>query len=164
MTSIFIQSLADYNAGRIIGQWVDVTDMNQDDLWNAIKEVLAMSKEPFAEEYEIADYDGFYGLTPCMTKVLHVSQCLKQYGEAYAIYARHVGEQYATPERFEEAYCGEWSSFLDYAENLFEESYMYEVPDNIRSYIDYEKFSRDLINDYFYGQSENYNVHVFRCI
>lgn len=50
MTSIFIQSLADYNAGRIVGKWVDVSGMDSSDLWDAINEVLAMSEEENAEE------------------------------------------------------------------------------------------------------------------
>lgn len=55
MTQVFIQSLADYNAGRIIGNWVDVTDMDESDLQDAINEVLAQSKEEIAEEWMIAE-------------------------------------------------------------------------------------------------------------
>lgn len=165
MTSIFIQSIADYNAGRIIGKWVDVTDMTQDDLWEAINEVLAMSKEPNAEEYEIADYDGFYHLRPYADRVLEVAKALNEHGEAYALYTHHVGEMSATQERFDDAYCGQWSSFLDYATALFDELYLDTIPDSIRFYIDYEAFARDLeINDYFWEKSQDLKVHIFRHI
>ena len=165
MTEVFIQSIADYNAGRIIGEWVDVSGMNTDDLWNAINEILAQSKEDNAEEWEIADYDGFYGLTPCsVEKIIELSQAITEHGAAYAIYASYVGESYASIEGFEDSYCGEWESFEDYAEQLFDECYLHEVPESIRFYIDYEAFTRDLAMDYHYDAESYGKVHVFRCI
>ena len=97
MTKVFIQSLADYNSGRIVGKWIDVSSMKEkDELFDAVQEVLALSHEPNAEEYEIADYDGFYGLKPCFSRLLQVAQALGEHGEAYAAYASHIGEDYAT--------------------------------------------------------------------
>lgn len=166
MTSVFIQSLADYNAGRIVGRWVNVSEMSIDDLWNAINEVLVLSKEEVAEEWEIADYDGFYGLEPISPeKIIETAQALTEHGEAYAIYAEHVGECDATVKGFEESYSGTWDSFKDYATELFDECYLHEVPESIRFYIDYDAFARDLeINDYFYERGSDGKNHVFRHV
>lgn len=59
---------------------------------------------------------------------------------------------------FEDSYCGEHDSEAAYAEELFDECYLHEVPESVRSYIDYEKFARDLfITDYYFA-----NGFVFR--
>jgi antirestriction protein len=59
---------------------------------------------------------------------------------------------------FEDAYCGEYESEVAYAEELFDECYMHDVPENVRHYIDYEKFARDLfLSDYYFT-----NGFVFR--
>ncbi|ELS02724.1 antirestriction protein [Xenococcus sp. PCC 7305] len=163
MTSIFIQSLADYNAGRIVGRWVELEDLDKDGLWDAIKEILAMSQEPLAEEWEIADYDGFYGLSPSISQVLEIANLLSKHGEAYAIYAQYIGEDYAAEEGFEESYCGEWESFRDYADDLFDQLYLYELPDHLHFYIDYEAFARDLSMDYHHDQGSDGKIHIFRC-
>ena len=163
MRKIFIQSIADYHAGRIVGQWIDLDGMIQDDLWDAVKAILAMSKESNAEEWEIADYDGFYGLTPCFTHVLEIARLLDEHGEAYALYAEWVGESYADEGGFEESYCGVWKSFLTYASDLFDELYIPDIADNLRFYIDYEAWARDLqIDDYYWDVDSNSKVHVFR--
>ena len=53
MTQVFIQSLADYNAGRIVGDWVDVTDMEESDLQDAINEVLSQSEEEISRRVDV---------------------------------------------------------------------------------------------------------------
>jgi|GEM_PF-3108197 len=164
MTSVFIQSLADYNAGRIVGEWVDVTDMGENDLWDAINKVLSQSKEEYAEEWEIADYDGFYQLTPMsVEKIIELAKAINEHGEPYAIYTSYVGECYATTEGFDDSYYGSWDSFKDFAENLFDECYLHQVPESIRFYIDYDAFARDLGMDYHHDRSSDGQTHVFRC-
>lgn len=53
--------------------------------------------------------------------------------------------------------CADWeygealirySYFKNYAEELFDDCYASEIPENLRSYIDYEAFARDLKFDY----------------
>ena len=162
MTSLFIQSLADYNAGRIVGKWVDVSGMDADALLEAIQEVLSMSQEANAEEWEFADYDGFYGLTPTsIEKVVEVAEAIAQHGEPYAIYARNIGEEYATESGFEDSYQGAWDSFLEYATNLFDECYIHDIPENLRFYIDYELFARDLKMDCYHDRDIYGKTHVF---
>jgi antirestriction protein len=164
MTSIFIQSLADYNAGRIVGKWVDVSGMDTSSLWDAINQVLAMSSEENPEEWEIADYDGFYGLSPTsLERVIEVAEAINHHGEPYAIYARYVGEKYATESGFEDSYQGAWDSFLEFATDLFDECYLHDIPENIRFYVDYEQFARDLEMDYHHDRASDGKIHIFSC-
>lgn len=53
---------------------------------------------------------------------------------------------------FEDAYVGEYDSEKAFAEELFDECYLHEIPDFARNYIDYDAFARDLFlgGDYVY--------------
>lgn len=77
--------------------------------------------------------------------------------EAAAAYLDNVGSW--DQGSFEDVYCGEYDSEEAYAEELFDKCYLQEIPENLRYYIDYEKFARDLFRggDYFFA-----NGYVFR--
>ena len=61
---------------------------------------------------------------------------------------------------FEDAYQGKWNSEEDFAEYIFNECYcdsLRHMPDNIRNYIDYKAFARDIFaSDYSFEDG-----HVF---
>ena len=61
-------------------------------------------------------------------------------------------------DTFRDQYCGEWDSETAYAEQLFDELYLHDIPSYARSYINYEAFARDLFR-YDYDYIEGY---VFR--
>ena len=166
MPSIYLYVLADYNAGAMVGDWIDVNNLDADELQKACERIRAKSKAMNPEELAIADYDGFYGLTPCLSNVIEIARRIDEHSEAYALYALHVGEDYADDDNFEEAYCGAYDDFRDYADELFDECYLHDVPDAIRYYIDYQKFADDLIygGDYFTEKGEGGTVHVFRSL
>jgi hypothetical protein len=166
MTSIYIYVLADYNAGEMIGDWVNVSHGDPKQLEQDCQRIREKSKASNPEELAIADYNGFYGLSPALSDVIETAQRLERYGEAYAYYALHVGEDYADEENFEQAYCGAYESFREYADQLFDECYLYDVPERIRYYIDYQKFADDLIysGDYFTEKGEKGEIHVFRSL
>lgn len=50
-------------------------------------------------------------------------------------------------DEFVDAYRGHYSSFMDYATELFDETM--DVPDHLAAYIDYEAWARDLSYDYW---------------
>jgi antirestriction protein len=61
---------------------------------------------------------------------------------------------------FEDAYQGEYGSFLEYATQIFDELYAHDIPEYIQGYIDYEAFARDLEAEGYYIESG----HVFRPV
>ena len=74
----------------------------------------------------------------------------EEHPDAFRAYASDVGFEFAA-ESFEEAYCGEWDSERAYAEELFNELYLHEMPDHLARYIDYDALARDLFTgDYVY--------------
>jgi antirestriction protein len=161
-----VRRITSYNAGKLHGKWIDC-DQDSDIIWEEIREMLKESPEPIAEDWAIHDYENFGDLRISeyadIEKVAECAQLLEKHGLAFAAYASYVGEDYATEESFEDAYCGEWDSEKAYAEDLFDECYAHDIPENLRFYMDYEAFARDLfIGDCFSIDSGNGTVYVFR--
>ncbi|HWZ23392.1 MAG TPA: antirestriction protein ArdA [Cytophagaceae bacterium] len=161
---IYVACLAAYNNGHLHGEWIEA-NQDAEAISDQIKEMLAKSPIAGAEEWAIHDYEGFCGLRlseyESIENVAEMAAMIKEHGEAWAKFAEYEGIEYATVERFEEAYAGEWVSEEDFAESLAEETM--EIPQHLAFYIDYEKLARDLfINDYFSADSENCKVYVFR--
>ena len=161
---IYVACLAAYNNGFLHGQWIEA-NQDAEDIHAEIQNMLGTSPVLGAEEWAIHDYEGFEGLHLSeyedIEKVAEIAGFIEEYGEAWALYAEHVGLEYATKESFEDANQGEWDSEEDFAEDLAAETM--EIPDHLRFYIDYEKFARDLfINDYFSADGANCKVYVFR--
>ena len=168
---VYIASLSDYNAGRLHGKWFDVTDFaDGDDLYAAVKEqVLDTSPEPIAEEWAIHDYEGFgdYRISEyeSFDAVVDLANAIEEHGPQFIAYIAHVGGlEYA--ENFEEAYCGQWDSEQDYAEELVDDLGYLADQDFLATYFDYEKFTRDLfMSDYFSVDAGLGNgVYVFRHV
>ncbi len=161
---IYVACLAAYNNGYLHGQWIEA-NQDKDDIYSEIQKMLSKSPIPNSEEWAIHDYEGFMGLrlseSEDIATVAEIAVMLEEHGEAWAKFAEYEGVEYATLERFEEAYAGQWDSEEDFAEDLANETM--EIPKHLEYYIDYEKLARDLfINDYFSAEGSGYKVHVFR--
>jgi antirestriction protein len=162
---IYVACLAAYNAGYLHGEWIDAAQ-DTDSLNAAVQQILNESPIPLAEEWAIHDYEGFGDIRIAeyegLSEVSRLAMLIEEHGEAFTAYAAHVGADTATEESFLDAYCGHWESELAYAEHLFDELYLYEIPEHVRYYIDYEAFSRDLfIDGYSSVRSSDYGVYVF---
>lgn len=150
---IYVASLADYNAGRLHGRWIEAAQ-DPDDLQREIDAMLAESLEPHAEEWAIHDFEDFNGLHLGEWENLdHVSQVangIKEHGIAYAHWATLVSDDEEL-DQFEERYLGHWPSLTAYAENILEDLGLDQeveryIPANLRPYVilDSEGFGRDL--------------------
>lgn len=51
------------------------------------------------------------------------------------------------------AFHGDWSCFKDFAENMFDEFYLHQIPREVQPYIDYDSYARDLEYDYLITDS-----------
>jgi antirestriction protein len=162
---IYVACLAAYNNGYLHGRWIDI-DKDVEAINREIHEMLAESPIPNAEEFAIHDYDGFGGINvgeyAGIDTVRELAEFIQEHGEELAagVY-NYYGSIDDAKDALENRYHGEYDSELDYAEQLFDECYAHDIPENIRFYIDYEKFSRDLfVNDCFSIDSKG-SVHIF---
>jgi len=176
---IWAGSLADYNNGRLFGEWVDAAQ-DADELREEITALMARSPTPGAEEWAIFDFDGFGAVTDqldeyeSLERISLIAQGISRHGEAFAAYVAYLGamsidEQ--TEQRFQEAYCGEWESTSAYAEHLLQESGAYELleswaaenaPEQIRPYVtlDLARYTADLEAD-LYISGKDGGIWVF---
>jgi antirestriction protein len=150
---IYVASLADYNAGRLHGVWLDAAQ-EVEDLHLRIGNMLAQSKEARAEEWAIHDFEDFNGLHlgewEDLGHVSRVAKGIQEHGLAYAHWATMVSEDDEL-DKFGDSYLGHWPSLTAYAENILEdlgldETVTQAVPENLRPYVklDAEGFGRDL--------------------
>jgi antirestriction protein len=152
---IYIASLADYNAGRLHGTWVDAAQ-DPDALAEAAHSMLAASSIFGAEEYAIHDFEGFGPLRlsehESLDTVSLIAEGIAEHGPAFAHWAALVDER--TPDalnRFDDVYCGHFDSLTDYAECLLDDLGLsreldQSLPDVLRPYvhIDIDAFARDM--------------------
>lgn len=69
-----------------------------------------------------------------------------------------------TVEKFREVYCGEWDSFEDYATECVNQCELAGCSDFVSRYFDYEKYARDLSNDYLTHDAPGLKVWVYSAI
>lgn len=155
---VYIACLKSYNEGKLVGDWFDVDS----DLPDNIAKLLERTG---GEEWAIHDHEGFCGYdvgeNPDLDELVHIAEMLEEHGPAIAAYFEHVGGDWDV-SNFEDHYHGEWDSEVAYAEDLFDECYLRDVPESVRGYIDYEKWARDLfLSDYFSVESDCGTVYIF---
>jgi antirestriction protein len=152
---VWIGSLANYNAGRLHGDWVDAA-VEEDELVDAVQRILATSKEQDAEEWGIFDYDEFGTFRvneyDDLGMVSAVARGIAEHGAAFAAWAElHDGEA-SMLDQFEDAYLGEYDSIEDWARTVLDETGLEEtlskgLPASLVAYvrIDYEAWARDAV-------------------
>jgi antirestriction protein len=133
---VWIGSLADYNDGRLCGEWMDAT-LEPDELHAAVRFMLRNSETPGAEEWSIFDHDGFgeYEVSEWSSfmTVSLVAQGIAEHGPVYAAWVNYVGDtsgDLLEPERFRDHYLGEWDSLTDYVEDVLAETEVNDALDN----------------------------------
>jgi antirestriction protein len=145
--SIYVASLADYNNGRLHGEWMDAT-RDPETIHADIAAMLARSKEPGAEEFAIHDYEQFGACRiheyDSIELVSRIARGIAEHGYAFAAWAK-VHE--SSPERFDDfadAYLGHYDSTQDYADQIIEDlglaAELVEVrlPESLRGYLRFD--------------------------
>ena len=155
---VYVGTYAKYNSGSIQGAWVDLDDYtDMDSFIDACNELHSDEGDP---ELMFQDYEGFpasyYGESGIDGAVFEWLAMDDEEREMLAAYREHISED-GTLEDARDAYCGHYSTKLDYAYEFIEITGMLDgVPDTIAQYFDYESFARDLFDDYTWADG-----HVF---
>lgn len=144
---IYVACLASYNAGTFHGAWIDCKGKDADALQAEVSAMLRASPESGAEEFAIRDYEGFGSLLGKYISLEDVAKhaaMIARHSDAWIAYVEERGTDYATEEEFEEDFQGFYDSPQAWAEQFLEDTgALDEVPENLRSYIDYEAYARD---------------------
>jgi antirestriction protein len=170
MTSprIYVACLAAYNAGLLHGAWIDA-EQDGDAIDGSVREMLAASPEPFAEEWAIHDYEGFGALRlyewESLQRVAAIAAGIVEHGAAFAAWLSYDSSRDpADIQAFEDAYRGEWDSLRAYAEDFAESSGFYDAAESANiAYVrvDVDALERDLDIEMYTVESDNHTVYVF---
>ena len=166
---IYVASLADYNAGRLLGRWIDA-DQDIDAIREEVTAMLAESSEPVAEEWAIHDFENFEGYEipeyADLERVAEIARLIVEHGPVFAGLLKHVDDELEAAKRYmHEGYRGEYKKLAYFAEEFAEECYggvLKELPRFIRYRIDWEAIADDMEfgGDVFTVEVDRM-VHVF---
>lgn len=171
---IYVASLSDYNEGKLIGQWFDLTEFSSyEDFMTAISdylEELNSNDDGTREEWAFHDSDNISRIFVSEYYINPIWWDLQEIGEetlnAFIIYCEHNGYQGESLnlEAFQSfsddyiGYCDSYNPQLDFAHQLIDETDLIERMGDLSYYFDYEAYARDLfMSDYW--ESEGY---IFR--
>ncbi|WP_397381139.1 antirestriction protein ArdA [Pseudomonas sp.] len=122
---------------------------------------------PSAEEWAAHDYDGeglsSFGEYPNLAKLLEHVRLVSEYGDAWLAYVEWQGASNATEGDFLDSSLGQCESVRDYFEERLEESgVLNEVPEELRYYIDFEQYAKDMeCNGGYHFETYNGTTFVF---
>jgi antirestriction protein len=168
---IWVASLADYNDGRLVGQWIDAA-RDDDEVATDISTMLATSASPGAEEWAIFDHEGFSPIHineyESLERISAVARNIADKGPAFAHLASLVGLEEALVY-FEDVYIGHRRTFESYVEELVEDCGYIDaiekaIPESLQPYVtfDIDQFAYDLelSGDYVTSEGDD-GVYIF---
>ena len=158
--AVYVGTYGKYNNGDLTGQWVDIASF--DDYEEFICYCMALHADEEDPELMFQDYENFpkkwYSESGFDEKVFDriINYAEQEDREAVDAYLGEFDDD--DLRNFEDRFEGKWDSEEDFAWHIIEDCYASELSDWARSYIDVEKFARDLFYDYVYADG-----YVFRC-
>lgn len=170
---IYVASLADYNAGRLHGAWIDATQ-GAEQIEVEIASMLERSREPIAEEWAIHDYEGFGGLRlselESIDRISKLAEGIADEGMAFATWICACSPSEETTERFEDAFLGHFPSREAYAEHIVDD-FGYQdlidraIPEYLAPYVrfDADAYARDveLSGDVTIADAPDGSIYIF---
>lgn len=163
-----------YSTGRLVGVWIDAVgaaDITAEEIHADSNVDPAVSG---CEEFVCMDTDGLPTTgEPSLDEAARWGDLYEEVGPeqwpaicAWVRSGNYTAEgdtDYPVVSDFEEAFCGAWTSFQEYAENMAEDiGLLNDVPDDLRGYIDMDRWARDLAYDYSVVDGPDCTVYVFR--
>ena len=133
----------------------------RDEILEELNDDLEDGKDEWVfDDWDVDCFDGDYmnpGEFSDLDDYGEYCENVEKFGEGFHLRYEDVGE--ITGSEFEDTYNGCWESFQEYAENYVDDCM--EIPDNIKSYFNYEKFADDLEMDFNTYDGDD-GTHVFR--
>ncbi len=161
---IYVACLASYNSGIFHGEWIDATQ-GQDVIQDEINAILKRSSISGAEEWAIHDFEDFGRNTlseyESISVVSEMAEFIESHGELGIKLMEHFYSIECAEDAIENYYYGEHESELDFASDLFDDCYGCDIPDNVKYYIDYDAFCRDIFMSDYFSIELHGRTHVF---
>jgi len=145
---IYLTNLAQYSAGRLIGQWLDLP-LSKEKLETALQKVLGSDEEYFITDYE-ADFriDEFENLDE-LNGFVESLAALDEHSQEKVIYLINcVGyRRQDALDSLEDVIYYQGMTLEEVAEEMVEDGMLGNLSDTVKGYLDFEKIARDLSFD-----------------
>lgn len=160
--AIYVADLGDYSAGYLTGGWIELHEkITVEEVQEKINAILkeGICQDSSHEEWAIHDYNDLplSDEYPDLETVIAVAEAVREYG--YDV-VRVFLSRFYNIQKLQEKYHGVYDSTIDFIEELYSED-IKKLPAVFRSYLDYQKLERDLLNDFIIEDIENHKVVVF---
>lgn len=147
---IFLTDLHEYNNGRLVGDWVDITDFNRDE--HNFNEICKRCGIGEGNEFFITDYESSFDIDEYIDpETLYrlsdvISSCDDDYIQAVCEYCCDLEEQikHCEDEDLDFIHSDD-PSYEDLAYSILEEIGDLDPDDWKSRYFDYEAYGRDLV-------------------
>lgn len=158
---IYVACLAAYNAGILHGAWIDC-DQGDDHIWQELRDMLARSPEPNAEEWAIHDFEGF-GEHPLsewesIADVARIAEAICEHGEPF-LAALGIACDFEQAESLMQNYYGEYDSDESFTMELLEDTG--GLPGDLPSYlvIDWTATAKAIMMDFHEHAGHYFHAH-----
>lgn len=152
---IYIADLAAYNAGKLIGKWLDLDDYTDaKELKDAVADWMRTRgiEEIAVHDYDDCPADSYFGECPSFVELFKYHELYTNHGSAFASWfslGNYSHDCDEWEEQFQDVYVGQYDSWVDFAMNLLQDTGALEsIPEHLRCYFDYSAYARDLKYDY----------------
>ena len=146
---IFLTNLAKYNAGLLRGEWLNLSELTEEELQAAIKKILGKDEEYFITDFEapfqIDEYDNPYKLRALAEQTKDWSE-FQIAGLFYLIEDGNSIED--AMKRVDDLIVYQATDYEALAEQFVDDGLYGEIPESLQYYIDYAKIGNDLSFDY----------------
>lgn len=172
---VWIGCLNCYNDGRLVGDWYDAVDADEVTLTDVhrrsgtrgrsgCEELWCFDHENIPVTGEMSPHDAALWGEALAAVEDHMRPALTAWVETGDYIAEGDG-QLPNIADFDERYCGEWTSFREYVEQLAEDiDLLGGVPDEIARYFHWDAWTRDLEFDYTPADAPGGRIFVFRSL
>lgn len=161
---IYVACLAAYNAGRLHGAWIDITE--PDDIRDRVSAMLKESPDAGAEEWAIHDYEGFAGAYlsewESFETICTLADFISEHGALGAKLYTHFGNDLDQARAQLDDYAGQYESLGYFAEQLHDDIGT-DIPDALKFYIDWDALGQDmeLSGDIVSFELRPGEIHIF---
>ena len=152
---IYVGTYAKHNDGNLYGKWLDLTDYtSKEDFYAACAELHSDEQDA---EFMFQDHENilecFIGESWLSDKFFAYMEAVTNLDneDAFTAFISNYGFDMDSEDvsdiinKFEDSFQGWYNSELDYAYEIADQCL--EIPENIASYFDYDKYASDLFLD-----------------
>ncbi len=152
---IYITNLSQYNAGRLIGEWVELP-CSEEELQDALSRALGKDEEYFITATEdtpftISEHGNVYKINE-MTEEHEALESSERLSVSFLL-SEGYSFKYSL-ENHEDILSYPDDSLEDVAHSLVQDGSYGEIPESLSNYIDYSAIARDLEHEGYVERAE----------